>query len=90
MDGKKSSPLARKLAAFVTLSEPELGRQHQRRRSFTEGRDLVHQGQPKQVAYILSAGCVCSYKTQLNGSRQIVDFQIPSDFMGLRAVGRFR
>jgi len=46
----------------------------------------VHQGQPKQAAYILAAGWVCSYKIQPDGSRQIVDFQIPGDFLGLRSV----
>ncbi len=83
------SPITRKLSAFVALSETELGvleRLHQRRRSFVAGRDLVHQGQSGQAAYILSAGWVCSYKIQPEGTRQIVDFQIPGDFLGLRSV----
>lgn len=83
------SPFTRKLSAFVALSETELGvleRLHQRRRSFVAGRDLVHQGQSGQAAYILSAGWVCSYKIQPDGTRQIVDFQIPGDFLGLRSV----
>ena len=85
----KNSPLARKLSAFVALSEGELAvleRLHQRRRSFVAGRDLVHQGQSGQAAYILSAGWVCSYKIQPDGTRQVVDFQIPGDFLGLRSV----
>jgi CRP-like cAMP-binding protein len=85
----ENSPLTRKLSAFVALSEGELAvlaRLHQRRRSFVAGRDLVHQGQSKQAAYILSAGWVCSYKIQRDGTRQIVDFQIPGDFLGLRSV----
>ena len=55
----KDSPITQKLAAFVALSAPELAvldRLHQRRRSFSTGRDLVHQGQSKQAAYILSSG----------------------------------
>ncbi|WP_430449616.1 Crp/Fnr family transcriptional regulator [Rhodophyticola sp.] len=89
MNAIESSPLTRKLSAFVALSEKELGvleRLHQRRRSFVGGRDLVHQGQSEQAAYILAAGWVCSYKIQPDGSRQIVDFQIPGDFLGLRSV----
>lgn len=85
----ETSPLTRKLSAFVALSEVELAvldRLHQRRRSFVAGRDLVHQGQSAQAAYILSAGWVCSYKLQPDGSRQIVDFQIPGDFLGLRSI----
>ena len=83
------SPLARKLGNFVALSEPELevlDTLHRRRRSFAVGRDLVFQGQTGQAAYILAEGWVCSYKLLRNGSRQIVDFQIPGDFLGLRSV----
>jgi CRP-like cAMP-binding protein len=83
------SPFTRKLSAFVALSVAELAvleRLHQRRRSFVAGRDLVHQGQSGQAAYILSAGWVCSYKIQPDGTRQIVDFQVPGDFLGLRSV----
>ncbi|AHD00902.1 Crp/Fnr family transcriptional regulator [Leisingera methylohalidivorans] len=89
MNAIENSPLARKLMAFVALSAGELAvleRLHQRRRTFAAGRDLVHQGQPEQAAYILSEGWVCSYKIQPDGSRQIVDFQIPGDFLGLRSV----
>jgi CRP-like cAMP-binding protein len=85
----ETSPLTRKLSAFVALSEKELAvleRLHQRRRTFVAGRDLVHQGQSEQAAYILAKGWVCSYKIQPDGSRQIVDFQIPGDFLGLRSV----
>lgn len=85
----KSSPLARKLGAFVALSDEDLAtldRLHQRRRIFVAGVDLVHQGQANQSAYILAKGWVCSYKLLPNGSRQIVDFQIPGDFLGLRSI----
>lgn len=84
-----ASPLTQKLSAFVALSETELAvleRLHQRKKSFAAGRDLVHQGQTKQAAYILASGWVVSYKIQADGSRQIVDFQIPGDFLGLRSV----
>lgn len=83
------SPLTRKLSAFVALSEVELAvleKLHQRRRTFVPGSDLVQQGQSKQAAYILASGWVCSYKIQPDGTRQIVDFQIPGDFLGLRGL----
>lgn len=83
------SPLTRKLSAFVALSAEELAvldKSHQRRRRFVPGRDLVQQGQSKQAAYILASGWVCSYKIQRDGTRQIVDFQIPGDFLGLRGL----
>ena len=39
-----------------------------------------------QLAYILADGWVCSYKVLPRGTRQIVDFQVPGDFLGLRSV----
>jgi len=59
---------------------------HKRRRTFVEGRDLVHQGQLDHAAYILVSGWAFSYKILRDGQRQIVDFQIPGDFLGLRSV----
>ena len=82
-------PLARKLGAFVSLSTVEftaLERLHSRRRTFPAGRDIVHEGQKNQATYILASGWVCSYKLLPGGTRQIVDFQIPGDFLGLRSV----
>ena len=83
------SPLALKLGNFVALSDAELAvldGLHQRRRKFVVGRDIVHQGQTHPAAYILADGWVCSYKLLRDGGRQIVDFQIPGDFLGLRSV----
>ncbi len=85
----ENTPFVRKLGAFVALSDPELSvlaSLHKRRRTFVAGRDLVHQGQTEQAAYILASGWACSYKLLEDGQRQIVDFQIPGDFLGLRSV----
>ena len=89
MPAPQQSAFARKLGAFVALSEQEfsaLDRLYARRKSFSAGRDMVHQGQTNQPAYILASGWVCSYKLLSGGARQIVDFQIPGDFLGLRSV----
>lgn len=83
------SPFARKLGAFVALSATEftaIDKLHARRKQFPAGRDIVHQGQTNQSAYILASGWACSYKLLTGGTRQIVDFQIPGDFLGLRSV----
>lgn len=83
------SPLALKLQSFVDLSSIELAvlnRLHERRKVFQVGRDFVEQGQLASAAYILASGWVCSYKILPNGLRQIVDFQVPGDFLGLRSV----
>ncbi len=47
---------------------------------------MIHQGQLDQCAYVLASGWACSYKLLPNGTRQIVDFQVPGDFLGLRSV----
>lgn len=83
------SPFARKLTSFLSLSATEqnvLSDIHRRRRRFASGSDLVRQGDPNRAAYILASGWACSYILLPNGSRQIVDFQIPGDFLGLRSV----
>ncbi|HBM60628.1 MAG TPA: Crp/Fnr family transcriptional regulator [Citreicella sp.] len=83
------SPFARKLGAFVALSATEItaiDKLHARKKQFPAGRDIVHQGQTNQSAYILASGWACSYKLLTGGTRQIVDFQIPGDFLGLRSV----
>ena len=83
------SPFARKLGSFVALSGDELAALealHGRRRTFAAGRDIVHEGQANSSAYIVASGWACSYKLLSGGSRQIVDFRIPGDFLGLRSV----
>lgn len=85
----KNTPLARKLGTFVALTDVEhsvLETLHRRRRTFVAGRDLVHQGQSDQAAYILASGWACSYKILHDGERQIIDVHIPGDFLGLRSV----
>lgn len=85
----KDSPLARKFGAVIALSAAELGaldRLQQHSRTFIAGCDLVHQGRSDQAAYILMSGWACSYKLLQDGQRQIIDFQLPGDFLGLRSV----
>lgn len=85
----QDSPFARKLTAFVRLSAQDLSvmsELYRRRRRFAVGVDMIHQGQIDQCAYVLASGWACSYKLLPGGTRQIVDFQIPGDFLGLRSV----
>jgi len=55
----KETPLARKPQAFGALPEADLSaltHLQRQRRTFVAGYDLLHQGQSKQPAYILSEG----------------------------------
>ncbi len=86
---REQNPLAIKLGAFVALSAEELDTLSdlfKRRRSFSAGSDIVHQGQVNQSAFVLAKGWACSYKMLPGGTRQVVDIQIPGDFMGLRSI----
>lgn len=77
------SPFARKLTAFVSLSQDDLSALadvYRRKRNFDVGHDIIYEGQTGQHAYILASGWACSYKILPDGTRQIVDFRIPGDF----------
>ncbi len=83
------SPLTRKLSAFVALSSVDLetlAKFHRRRRSFKAGHQMVAEGETHQSAFILAEGWACSFKVLPDGERQIIDFQIPGDFLGLRSI----
>lgn len=78
-----------KLKAFSALLDEDLATLsalHARRRRFPAGRDMIRQGQSELAAFILAEGWVCSYKLLSNGSRQILDFKIPGDLLGLRSI----
>jgi CRP-like cAMP-binding protein len=83
------SPLSRKLTAYVALSDADLAtlaHLDRRRRVFQPGHEMIHEGQANSRAYVLADGWACSYKLLPDGGRQIVDFQIPGDFLGLRSI----
>ncbi|NPD15087.1 Crp/Fnr family transcriptional regulator [Xinfangfangia sp. D13-10-4-6] len=89
MNPIESSPLTRKLSAFVALSDVDLETLagfHRRRRTFLAGHEMMHEGQSNASAYILAEGWACSYKMLPDGGRQVVNFQIPGDFLGLRGI----
>ncbi len=83
------SPLTKKLSAFVALGAEDLetlARFHRRRRTFLAGHEMIHEGQSNTSAFILAEGWACSFKVLPDGERQIVDFQVPGDFLGLRSI----
>ena len=85
----QDSPFARKLAAYAPLSEDDLAALsdlYRRRRTFPVGGDILHQGQMDQSAYVILSGWAASYKMLPDGARQIIDFHIPGDFIGLRSL----
>lgn len=89
LDPLRDNPLARKLATFTSLPAGDLqtlSDWHGLRRKFSASRSMIHHGETAQSAFILAKGWACSYKILRNGGRQIFDFKIPGDFMGLRSM----
>lgn len=83
------SPVTKKLSAFVALQASEadiLDRFRRQCRTFPPNHELIHEGQSRQTLYILERGWAYSYKMLSDGERQIADFHIPGDFLGLRSI----
>ena len=83
------SALVRKLNRFLPLGRDELAavaELESKRRPIAAGTDLVHEQQIGHHAFILEDGWACSYKLLPDGGRQVIDFPIPGDVIGLRSV----
>jgi CRP-like cAMP-binding protein len=83
------SALARKLNRFMALGRDELAALaglEARPRPVAAGTELIHERQAGQRAFILQQGWVCAYKLLPDGGRQVIDFRLPGDFVGLRSV----
>ena len=83
------SALVRKLTRFVPLGRGELAALAKLEawpRPVAAGTELVHERQAGHHAFILQEGWACAYKLVPDGGRQVIDFAIPGDVMGLRSI----
>ncbi len=83
------SALARKLGRFLSLGSVELTALAQleaNHRPVAAGTELVRERETGHNAYILENGWACSYKLLPDGGRQVIDFPIPGDVIGLRSL----
>lgn len=83
------SSLARKLGRFAPLGAAELAALaalEAKPRQVPAGTELVHERQIGHRAFILQQGWALAYKLLPDGGRQVIDFRVPGDFMGLRSV----
>jgi len=83
------SALTRKLAVFAPLTpaeEARLERLQARRRRHAARAELLHEAQGDHAAFVLQDGWAMSFKVLADGGRQVVDFQVPGDFLGLRSL----
>jgi CRP-like cAMP-binding protein len=81
-----ATPLARKLGHYIALSRdlsrPPSGAHPNR----TPPRRAASEGESGQDRFVLMEGWACSYKLLPDGRRQIINFALPGDFLGLRSV----
>lgn len=64
----------------------ELRALHTQRVSRRAGADFLHRSRTPQAVYMLTIGWTCSYQLLENGDRQIINLQLPGDFVGLQGV----
>lgn len=84
--GDAAGPLGRKLGAFIRLSAQEtacLAKMQSRAKTVAAGTGLVQDGEPYDQAYVVKRGWAIRYKTLSDGRRQILNFALPGDFIGL-------
>jgi CRP-like cAMP-binding protein len=84
-----ASALVQKLNRFMPLNPAEragLAELEARQRPITAQTEIVYERQESHSAFILQEGWACAYKLLPDGGRQVIDFSVPGDFMGLRSV----
>lgn len=78
--------LGRKLSSVIRLSNSEIDCievMQKREKHITPGQDLVRDGEPYEQTYVVKEGWAIRYKTLSDGRRQILNFVLPGDFIGL-------
>ncbi len=83
------NPLTRKLSAFADLTAEEhlaLAGVQSAPVTVQRGKELFREGQNGHRVFIVQAGWASSYKELPDGGRQIINFPIPGDCVGLRSV----
>jgi CRP-like cAMP-binding protein len=83
------SALTRKLSIFIELSRDELNflaDLESKRFNIKRGQQLAEEGNPTQTSFILHAGWGCCFKITSNGGRQITNFPISGDWVGLDSI----
>ena len=77
----------RSLPLFTAVSDEELGLIESLKKDqllVSAGRDIIHEGQTEGPLYTLLEGWAFRYKTLSDGRRQILNFLLPGDFIGVQ------
>jgi len=84
-----TQPLARKLQRFVDLTAEELAIVQQLESTVVNvdrHAELIAEGEPKQQCFVILDGWATCYKQLPDGRRQVINFMIAGDFLGLRSL----
>jgi len=84
-----TQPLVRKLQQFVDLSTEELATVNRLESTVVDvdrHAELIAEGEEKQQCYVILDGWAACYKQLADGRRQVINFMIPGDFLGLRSL----
>jgi len=79
-------PLGRKLSAVIRLNNAEIDcieAMQRKVRLIPEGTQFVDDGEPYDCSYVVKDGWAIRFKTLSDGRRQILNFVLPGDFIGL-------
>jgi CRP-like cAMP-binding protein len=85
----ESRPLAKKLCQYVPLSEEELAVLHGLENQVEEierQAKLINEGDQAKRCFVILDGWVDCYKQLPDGRRQVINFMIAGDFLGLRSL----
>lgn len=83
------APLMRKLSGFAPLGPAEraaLTAAFGAPRSYDARTELLREGEAGERGYVVNQGWAYCYKTLPDGRRQVVNFQLPGDSIGLRSL----
>lgn len=79
--------LVEKFSQYTTLSPDEtrfLASLQSDEKNMAAKQDIISQGVDSKCFYVLKRGWAHSYKVLSNGRRQVLDFLLPGDFIGIR------
>lgn len=83
---REHGPLGRKLSAVIALTNAEIAALEVINSSistFAEGSVFVQEGEPYGHTYVVQEGWAIRFKVLSDGRRQVLNFVLPGDFIGL-------
>lgn len=86
MDGDRTISKLGQLVALSVDEKAALARIQRRETRLAKGVDLVTQGEADDCAYVLQEGWALRFRHLKDGRRQILNFLLPGDWVGLTAI----